>query len=68
MHQVIKKSYLDWTREKDSRVQARGAIAVAMISQKNLMSKEAKAVSRCLWPMTAVKGDSLYMSRRVWIS
>ena len=68
MQQIVKRSFLDWTREKDSRLQARGAIAVAMISQKNLMSKEVKAVSRCVWPMTAVKGDTRYMSRRIWMS
>ena len=68
MHQVIKKSFFDWSREKNTRIQARGALAIALISQRNMLSKEDRPASRCVWPMTAVKGDSRYMSRRIWTS
>lgn len=68
MRQVIDKSYLDWSRDKQKQIRAKGAIAVAMLSQKNMVlgSSGVKSSARCVWPLAMAGDDSRYISKRMW--
>ncbi len=71
MRQMIEYSFLDWTREKSSRVQSRGITALlAQRVQTNLVVKTAQSSSsgRCTWPSATDKAGSRYLSRRIWVS
>lgn len=67
MRHVIEKSYFDWSREKNSRIQSRGIAAILSQRAKIIENTKSAGTTRCVWP-SAVKGDSRYLSRRVWMS
>lgn len=67
MRQVIEKSYLDWSRDKNPRIQSRGLAAVLSQKAKIMENVKATGTTRCVWPTATVKSDSRYLSRRIWM-
>lgn len=68
MRQVIKKSFLDWTRSKGPKIQARGVAAVAMFSQKvdAVGNIQTSGTTRCVWSDMQSRSTSRYLTRKVW--
>lgn len=68
MRQVIERSFFDWARNKGPKVQARGAAAVAMFSQKIDAAGNVKinGSTRCVWSDMPIKTTTRYLTRRVW--
>lgn len=68
MRQIIEKSFFEWSRDKTPRIQSRGI--AALVQQQVRSTANAKGVSagRCVWPAAMTKGETRYLSRRVWMS
>ena len=67
MRQVIEKSFLDWSREKNQKIQARGIEALLALKAKTITA-HSNANSRCVWPSVFENRNSRYLSRRMEIS
>lgn len=68
MREVIEKSFLDWSRDKNQRIRARGIAAILTQKIKSSDSSYIPASTKCVWPSSTTKSDSRYLSRRVWLS
>lgn len=68
MYQKIEKSFFDWSREKTPRVQSRGIAAIIPHQVRSGNNSELTHSTRCVWPSAISKGDTRYLSRRVWMS
>jgi hypothetical protein len=67
MRQSFDKSALDWSRNKERKIVARGISAI--LTQRISTKEPTKFVSstRCVWPTSTDSNDSRYLSRRVWL-
>lgn len=68
MRQTIEKSFFDWSRDKTPRVQSRGIAAIIPQQVKNINAAKSANSTRCVWPSAVSKGDTRYLSKRVWMS
>lgn len=68
MRQVIEKSFLDWSRDKTPRIQARGWAAVLEQKERAAALAKVSNSSRFVWPSSFEKGGSRYISRRIGLS
>lgn len=68
MHQMIEKSFFDWSRNKTPRVQIRGLAAVLEQRDKAVAAVKASGTARFIWPSPEQKYSSRYISRRIGIS
>lgn len=68
MRQGIEKSFLDWSRDKNPHIQAKGIAAILSQKAKVIKNTKAAGTTRCVWPSASVKSDSRYLSRRIWMS
>ena len=68
MRQKIEKALFDWSRDRNPRIQSRGT--VALLAQKVKISENSKmaGTTRCVWPTAPVRGETRYLSRRIWMS
>ena len=64
MRQVIERSFLDWSRGKNQRIQARGIEALLALREKAITA-QSNAKSRCVWPSVFENRNSRYLSRRM---
>ncbi len=68
MRDVVEKSFLDWSRDKNQRIRARG-IAAILTQKMNSVDVSRRSIStKCIWPSYTTKSDSRYLSRRIWLS
>lgn len=67
MKQGIEKAFLDWSRDKNPKIQARGISAI--LAQRAKVADNAKALgtTRCVWPNSFGQTESRYLSRRVFM-
>ena len=64
MRQVIEKSFLDWSRDHNQKIQARGIEALLALKAKTITA-QSNANSRCVWPSVFEHRNSRYLSRRM---
>ena len=68
MRGVVEKSFLDWSRDKNQRIRAKGIAAILTQKLKSDGSSSISTSTRCVWPSSTSKNDSRYLSRRIWLS
>ena len=68
MQQVIEKSFLDWSRSKNQKIQARGIAAILEQKAKIVAQNQMTQNSRCVWPSVFDNRETRYLSRKMWIS
>lgn len=68
MQQIIEKSYFDWSRDKNPKIQAKGWAEILEQREKALAAARQSKSARFLWPSAEEKGNSRYMSRRISLS
>lgn len=66
MRQKIEKALFDWSRDKNPRIQSRGIAALLAQRAKIAENTRAAGTTRCIWPAAPVKGETRYLSRRIW--
>ena len=66
MRQKIEKALFDWSRDQSPRIQSRGI--AALLAQRGKITENARTAgtTRCVWPTAPAKGETRYLSRRVW--
>lgn len=68
MRQGIEKTFFDWSRDKSPRIQSRGIAAIVQNPVKFSAGSRPVGTTRCVWPTSLAKGDTRYLSRRIWMS
>lgn len=68
MRQSIDKSFFDWSRDKSPKIQSRGIAAIVQHSIKEGQTGKSAGTTRCVWPTSLAKGETRYLSRRIWMS
>ncbi len=68
MRQKIEPALLDWSRNKNMRIQGRGIAALVAQKAKIIENTKAAGTTRCVWPDSSANSGSRYLSRRIWMS